>query len=87
VQLEQALDYAREGDTFVVTKLDRLARSVANLVDELHGFADGNVTARGAARRDVNASDASDASDGEDHKRVGSGRFDHAGRDPQIDGI
>jgi DNA invertase Pin-like site-specific DNA recombinase len=32
-QLELALDYAREGDTLVVTKLDRLARSVANLVD------------------------------------------------------
>lgn len=31
-QLEQALDYVREGDTFVVTKLDRLARSVADLV-------------------------------------------------------
>lgn len=30
--LEQALDYVREGDTFVVTKLDRLARSVADLV-------------------------------------------------------
>jgi DNA invertase Pin-like site-specific DNA recombinase len=32
-QLGQAVDYAREGDTLVVTKLDRLARSVANLVD------------------------------------------------------
>jgi DNA invertase Pin-like site-specific DNA recombinase len=31
-QLEAALDYVREGDTFVVTKLDRLARSVADLV-------------------------------------------------------
>jgi len=31
-QLELALDYVREGDTFVVTKLDRLARSVADLV-------------------------------------------------------
>jgi DNA invertase Pin-like site-specific DNA recombinase len=31
-QLEHALDYIREGDTFVVTKLDRLARSVADLV-------------------------------------------------------
>lgn len=31
-QLEQALDYVREGDTFVVTKLDRLARSVADMV-------------------------------------------------------
>jgi len=30
--LEAALDYAREGDALVVTKLDRLARSVAHLV-------------------------------------------------------
>jgi DNA invertase Pin-like site-specific DNA recombinase len=28
-QLEAALDYVREGDCFCVTKLDRLARSVA----------------------------------------------------------
>jgi len=27
-ELEAALDYAREGDALVVTKLDRLARSV-----------------------------------------------------------
>lgn len=32
-ELERALDYVREGDTLVVTKLDRLARSMANLVD------------------------------------------------------
>lgn len=32
-QLEEAIDFAREGDTLVVTKLDRLARSVANFVD------------------------------------------------------
>jgi DNA invertase Pin-like site-specific DNA recombinase len=31
-QLAQALDYIREGDTLVVTKLDRLARSVAHLL-------------------------------------------------------
>jgi len=31
-QLEAALDYAKEGDTLVVTKLDRLARSVFHLV-------------------------------------------------------
>lgn len=31
-QLESALDYVREGDALVVTKLDRLARSVAHLV-------------------------------------------------------
>ncbi len=32
-QLEAALDYVRHGDVFIVTKLDRLARSVANLVE------------------------------------------------------
>jgi DNA invertase Pin-like site-specific DNA recombinase len=31
-QLEAALEFCREGDTLVVTKLDRLARSVADLV-------------------------------------------------------
>ena len=31
-QLEAALDFVRDGDTLVVTKLDRLARSVAHLV-------------------------------------------------------
>ncbi|EIC30169.1 recombinase family protein [Methylomicrobium album] len=33
VQLETALDFAREGDVLVATKLDRLARSVADLMD------------------------------------------------------
>ena len=32
-QLELALDYVREGDTFIVTKLDRLARSVVDLLE------------------------------------------------------
>lgn len=31
-QLEAALDYCREGDVLLVTKLDRLARSMADLV-------------------------------------------------------
>jgi DNA invertase Pin-like site-specific DNA recombinase len=31
-QLELALDFVREGDTFAVTKLDRLARSVGDLL-------------------------------------------------------
>ena len=30
--LEAALDYVREGDQFAVTKLDRLARSVGDLL-------------------------------------------------------
>jgi hypothetical protein len=36
-----ALDYVRDGDGFVVTKLDRLARSVGdllNIVERLEGF-------------------------------------------------
>src|SRR6516165_9561553 len=48
-QLEAALDYVREGDTFVVTKLDRLARSargLSELVDTLEG--------RGVALRILN---------------------------------
>ncbi|WGJ16141.1 recombinase family protein [Methylocapsa sp. D3K7] len=32
-ELQKALDFAREGDTLVVAKLDRLARSMANLMD------------------------------------------------------
>lgn len=37
-QLEAAIEFAREGDVFIVTKLDRLARSVSHLceiMDEL----------------------------------------------------
>ena len=33
VQLAAALDYVRDGDTFVVTRLDRLARSMSDLRD------------------------------------------------------
>lgn len=32
LQLEAALDFVRQGDTLIVTKLDRLARSVADLL-------------------------------------------------------
>jgi DNA invertase Pin-like site-specific DNA recombinase len=31
-QLQSALEFIRDGDVFVVTKLDRLARSVADLM-------------------------------------------------------
>jgi DNA invertase Pin-like site-specific DNA recombinase len=62
-QLEAALDHVREGDTVVVTKLDRLARSARGLdelVDTLEGkgvalrilnFGGGPVDTRGAAGR------------------------------------
>jgi DNA invertase Pin-like site-specific DNA recombinase len=34
-ELRKALEYAREGDTLVVTKLDRIARSVKHMLDIL----------------------------------------------------
>lgn len=45
-RLAEALDYIREGDTLVVTKLDRLARSVAHLLDVLEG-----ISSKGASLR------------------------------------
>lgn len=43
-QLEAAIDFIREGDTLVVTKLDRLARSMRDLIDIV-----GRIEAKGAA--------------------------------------
>jgi DNA invertase Pin-like site-specific DNA recombinase len=45
-ELERALDYVREGDTLIVTKLDRLARSVANLVSITEALKDRRVALR-----------------------------------------
>ncbi|GAA3871615.1 recombinase family protein [Celeribacter arenosi] len=45
-RLAEALEYIREGDTLVVTKLDRLARSVAHLVELLE-----EIEAKGASLR------------------------------------
>lgn len=45
-RLAEALDYLRDGDTLVVTKLDRLARSVRHLLDVLD-----TLTAKGASLR------------------------------------
>lgn len=45
-KLTEALEYIREGDTLVVTKLDRLARSVSHLLETLE-----DVTAKGASLR------------------------------------
>jgi DNA invertase Pin-like site-specific DNA recombinase len=49
LQLASALDYAREGDVFVVTKLDRLARSVAHLLQIVE-----QLEAKGVALRVLN---------------------------------
>ena len=48
-QLDAAIDYVREGDTLIVTKLDRLARSVKHL----HDLVD-KLNAKGAALRILN---------------------------------
>ena len=45
-QLEAALDFIRTGDTLIVTKLDRLARSVRNLCDIVE-----RIEAKGASFR------------------------------------
>ena len=45
-QLAAALDYSREGDTLVVTKLDRLARSARHLSELVDGLEAKRVTLR-----------------------------------------
>lgn len=42
-QLEMAISDAREGDTFIVWKLDRMGRSLLDLLDKLKRLADGQV--------------------------------------------
>jgi len=44
--LEQALDFAREGDTLIVTRLDRLARSMLDLKQIVAGLASKGVSFR-----------------------------------------
>lgn len=45
-KLEEAIDFARDGDVLVVTKLDRLARSVSHLVKITERLEDKNVALR-----------------------------------------
>jgi DNA invertase Pin-like site-specific DNA recombinase len=45
-QLEAAIDYARDGDVFVVTKIDRLARSLPHLLSII-----ARLTAKGVSLR------------------------------------
>lgn len=46
VQLEAMIDFAREGDTLTITKLDRLARSVRDLMTIVDRLAGKGVTLR-----------------------------------------
>ena len=45
-QLEAALEFARDGDTFVVTKMDRLARSTQHLLEIVQGLENNGVALR-----------------------------------------
>jgi DNA invertase Pin-like site-specific DNA recombinase len=56
-QLEAALDFVREGDTLVVTKLDRLARSVQHLMEII-----GTLQRKKAALRILTGGEAMDTS-------------------------
>lgn len=46
VQLSAAIEFAREGDVFIVTKLDRLARSMRDLIEIIDALAVKQVTVR-----------------------------------------
>jgi DNA invertase Pin-like site-specific DNA recombinase len=45
-QLDAAIEFCREGDVFVVTRIDRLARSVRNLLDIIETLTKRGVEAR-----------------------------------------
>ena len=51
-KLKNALDFVREEDVFVVTKLDRLARSVVDLSNVVQRLEDKKVDFRGCRPRD-----------------------------------
>lgn len=57
-QLDQALDYMREGDTLIVTKIDRLARSVSDLRGIVDGLKGKGVHVRFLANPDMNTDSA-----------------------------
>lgn len=52
-QLALALDYVREGDVFVVTRLDRLARSVADLTGIIRRLTEKGVSFQCVQQREV----------------------------------
>ena len=59
VQLSEALDFVREGDTFVVTRLDRLARSVGDLFAIIEQLQQKGVAFRCLQQGEVNTDSSS----------------------------
>jgi DNA invertase Pin-like site-specific DNA recombinase len=57
-QLTAAFDYMREGDTLVVTKIDRLARSVRDLNNLVEALKEKGVNIRFLANPDMNTENA-----------------------------
>lgn len=64
-ELENALSYVRDGDTLVITRLDRLARSIIDLHQII-----GRLTAKGVGFRCLHQP-ALDFEPGEDHDAMG----------------
>src|SRR6202051_3115283 len=60
-QLEAALDFCRDGDQFIVTKLDRLARSVSDLLNIVSRLATKKVSLRVLAMSGAEPLDTSSA--------------------------
>ncbi|MFP7327539.1 recombinase family protein [Serratia marcescens] len=56
--LEDCLDYLREGDTLVITRIDRLSRSLRDLQDLVHELEGQNIKLR-ATEQAIDTSSAS----------------------------
>lgn len=85
-QLEEALNYVREGDTFVVVRLDRLARSVTDLLAIVQRLKDKGVAFRCTDQAGVDMNDSS----GELLLTIlgAFAKFEHSiRRERQLDGI
>jgi len=57
-QLAAALDYVREGDTLVVWRLDRLARSLHQLIETVHGLEERGIALKSITEQHIDTSTA-----------------------------
>jgi DNA invertase Pin-like site-specific DNA recombinase len=55
-QLAAALDYVREGDTLVVWRLDRLARSLHQLIETVHGLEQRGIALKSLTEQHIDTS-------------------------------